>query len=64
MVPAMSDDYPEAVIPLGYDRLSEKVTVYWYEHDCDWITKYCDEHHKHSAQVMRIVLDTITYPSN
>lgn len=25
--------------------------VSWYEHDCDWLTKYCDEHHQRSATV-------------
>jgi hypothetical protein len=47
-------------IPTGYDRLSEPVTVFWYEHDCDWITKYCDEHHRRSGTVSRIVLETVT----
>jgi len=23
----------------------ERVRVYWYEHDCEWITKYCEEEH-------------------
>lgn len=27
------------------------VTVYWYEHSCEWLSKYCDEHHKKSARV-------------
>lgn len=47
-------------VPLGYDRLVEPVTVFWYDHDCDWITKYCDEHHRRSGTVSRIVLETVT----
>lgn len=24
----------------------ELVSVSWYEHDCDWISKYCDDYHR------------------
>ena len=27
------------------------VRVTWYEHDCQWLTKYCDEHHARTAWV-------------
>lgn len=30
--------------------------VTWYEHDCEWITKYCDENHTVSALVPMSVL--------
>ena len=50
----------EDQIPDGYEKLSEFVTVYWYDHDCEWISKYCDEHHRRSGQVSRIVLETVT----
>lgn len=33
------------------------VMVTWYEHGCDWITKYCDENHTRSALVPRKILD-------
>jgi hypothetical protein len=52
-------DAIETVIPPGYDRLSEPITIYWYEHDCEWVTKFCDEHHRHHAQVVRVVLEAI-----
>ncbi len=26
------------------------VRVHWYDHDCPWITKYCDEHHTRGAR--------------
>lgn len=29
----------------------EKRIVYWYDCDCDWISKYCDENHRRSALV-------------
>ena len=34
----------------------EPVLVMWYEHDCPWITKYCDEEHLRRATVPRDVL--------
>lgn len=37
-------------------RRPENVTVSWYEHECDWITKYCDEHHRKYAVIPRSVL--------
>lgn len=55
----MSDHEIAAMIPDGYNRLAEQVTVYWYEHDCEWISKYCDEHHRRSGTVSRIVLETV-----
>jgi len=38
------------------------VHISWYEHDCDWITKYCDEHHRHSANVSRSALVALIKP--
>lgn len=26
-------------------------TVHYYEHDCEWLTKYCDEYHRKTAVV-------------
>jgi hypothetical protein len=44
-------------MPFGSGRVfSEPVSVTWYEHDCEWITKYCDEHHARTALVPRDVL--------
>ena len=37
-------------------RRPETVLVSWYEHDCDWITKYCDENHRKYAVVPRAIL--------
>lgn len=54
----------ERMIPSGYDRLSESVTVYWYEHDCEWISKYCEENHRQSGTVSRIVLETVVQNQN
>ena len=35
---------------------AEVVQVFWYEHDCEWVSKYCDEHHQRSAWVSRAAL--------
>lgn len=43
--------------PSGEMIVEEVVSVSWYEHDCDWITKYCDEEHRRSAFVPVSVLD-------
>jgi len=32
------------------------VYVGWYDHDCEWLTKYCDEHHRVGAMVPMSVL--------
>lgn len=37
-------------------KVEEYVLVSWYEHDCDWVTKYCDEAHKRYATVPLAVL--------
>lgn len=29
--------------------------VQWYDHDCDWISKYCDEHHLQSLSVSDLI---------
>lgn len=31
-------------------------TVHWYQHDCPWWTKYCDEEHRRTAVVPLEVL--------
>jgi hypothetical protein len=52
----MSDT--ETVIPLDPDnRLFEQVQVFWYDHSCDWLTKYCDENHRKSTFVPRWTLE-------
>jgi hypothetical protein len=33
------------------------VWVSWYDHDCDWITKHCDEYHQKSARVPLALLE-------
>ena len=35
----------------------ELVRVQWFEHDCDWISKYCDEFHTRSVMIPRPVLN-------
>lgn len=35
----------------------EMVYVSWYEHSCDWLTKYCDEYHRVTARVPVSVLN-------
>lgn len=30
--------------------------VYWYECDCDWLTKFCDEFHRRTADIPLDVL--------
>lgn len=32
------------------------VTVHWYDHDCEWVTKYCEEHHVRTARIPADVL--------
>ncbi len=34
-------------------RRPDNVTVFYYEHDCDWISKYCEEHHRRYAVIPR-----------
>lgn len=36
---------------------TDYVNVSWYTCDCDWWTKYCDEHHRASARVPIDVLE-------
>lgn len=45
--------YPEQEWP----DLREKVLVSWYACNCDWLGKYCDEHHQASAHVPIKVLE-------
>lgn len=33
------------------DDKEEFVRVAWYDHDCDWLTKYCDENHRKFAWI-------------
>ena len=37
--------------------LSDTRVVYWYSCNCDWISKYCDEHHREVARVPLAVLN-------
>lgn len=32
-------------------QMSDEIRVWWYDCDCPWQTKYCDEHHSKSALV-------------
>lgn len=34
----------------------KNVYVSWYDHDCDYISKYCEEYHEHTASVPLSVL--------
>lgn len=34
-----------------------KVIIHWYDHDCPWITKDCDENHRKFASVQKDKLD-------
>lgn len=36
------------------------VTIHWYDCNCDWLTKYCDEHHLRTARTPREILDRYT----
>jgi hypothetical protein len=36
------------------------VTVSWFEHDCEWVSKYCYEHHEVHARVPVDVLTQYT----
>ena len=38
----------------------EMVPVFYYEHDCDWVSKYCDENHRRSAMVPVASLAPVT----
>ena len=42
----------------GSNTMNEdkKVYVSWYDHDCDYISKYCDEYHSVGASVPLSVL--------
>lgn len=37
-------------------REGESVLVSWYDHDCDWVSKYCSEHHYRSATIPLSIL--------
>ena len=47
--PEDGDDFADAA---GDDM----VLVSYYEHSCEWVSKYCDENHKRSAWVPRAAL--------
>lgn len=47
-----------------YGAANVTETIHWYEHDCEWISKYCDEHHLRSATVSRTVLETFAQNEN
>lgn len=40
--------------------MDSRVTVYYYDHNCNWITKYCEEYHTRSAYVPISVLNQYT----
>lgn len=50
----------DAMASLEYrgGKMSEKmVRVWWYSHDCEWITKCCDEAHVQSVVVPESLLN-------
>jgi hypothetical protein len=40
----------------GMTVTDDLVRVFWYDCDCEWVTKYCEEFHRRSALVPRGVL--------
>lgn len=36
---------------------AETVAVSWYNCDCDYTSKYCDEYHKSYARIPKFVLE-------
>lgn len=45
-------------IPCSIDHPAPDMgrVVYWYNCDCDWLSKYCDEHHRATARIPLAVL--------
>lgn len=37
--------------------MPETVYVSWYTCNCDWLTKYCDDHHQAGAFIPRTILE-------
>lgn len=50
-------DALEAMLPEDDER---RIAVYYYEHSCEWVSKFCDEHHQRSALVPVSVLAAFT----
>lgn len=47
--------------PVTTEEVAEpKITVHYYEHSCEWLTKYCDEYHRRTAVVPASVLARYT----
>jgi hypothetical protein len=44
----LDDEEPKRVPRPDAD---DEVTVYYYDHTCEWISKYCDEHHRRHAVI-------------
>jgi hypothetical protein len=57
-VDSIVEDLLDEIAFLGDDEVTETVYVYWYDHDCAWITKYCDEHHRAGANIPLDVLNS------
>jgi hypothetical protein len=36
--------------------MDDPVSVYWYDHDCEWISKYCETEHTRSSLIPLSVL--------
>lgn len=51
--------HPAPTPSVDGEMSDEMVRVYWYDHACEWVTKYCDEHHRRSALVQKQALEAI-----
>lgn len=40
--------------------MNDEVWVAWRDCNCDWTTKYCDDHHLQGATVSRSGLEALT----
>lgn len=54
----------EAAINAVFDYdATDTVAVYWYDCECVYLTKFCDENHSRSALVPRSVLRAMKEPN-
>ena len=44
--------------------MTEYVQVKWFECNCDWISKYCEEYHQRRAWVEKSGLDRLVLQSD
>lgn len=40
--------------------MNDTTTVHWYDHECDWITDHCDEHHYRTTTIPTSALENFT----